>query len=52
MFVVMYTWDSEDEFQIWQEQRFETAYEAQQFAVSLMDDGVAIVRSFKEPFNR
>lgn len=52
MWTVMYTWDSENEFQIWQEQHFESAYEAEQFVMSLMDDGVAVVRTFKEPFNR
>lgn len=52
MYVVSYTWDSETEFQIWQEQHFESAYEAERFAMSLMDDGVAVVRTFKEPFNR
>ena len=52
MWIVMYTWDSETEFQCWQEQRFESTYEAEQFVISLMDDGIAIVRTFKEPFNR
>lgn len=52
MWIVMYTWDTETEFQNWQEQRFESAYEAEQEAQSLMDDDVAIVRVFKEPFNR
>lgn len=47
MFVVMYTWDSGDEFQMWYEQQFELLYEAKQFATSLQDDGVAIVRVIK-----
>jgi hypothetical protein len=52
MWIVMYTWDYETESQRWQEQRFESAYEVEQFVMSLMDDGIAIVRTFKEPFNR
>lgn len=52
MWIVMYTWDSETESQYWQERHFESAYEAEQFAMSLMDDGVAYIRTFKEPFNR
>lgn len=53
MFVVSYTWDTfEEEFQVWQEARFSSAYEAEQFVMSLIDDGVAVVRTFKEPFNR
>lgn len=52
MWVVLYTWDSETEYQIWQESRFETAYEAEQFVISLMDDGIAMTRLFKETFAR
>lgn len=52
MWVVMYTWNIESELQHWQEARFASAYEAEQFAMSLMDDGVARIRTFKEPFNR
>ena len=48
----MYTWDSDETFQYWQEKHFETTYEAEQFAMSLMDDGIAVVRTFKEPFNK
>jgi hypothetical protein len=52
MWILMYTWDTSEECQHWQERRFESAYEAEQEAMSLMDDGVAIVRVFKESFNR
>lgn len=52
MWIVLYSWDNESEFQHWQEVRFASAYEAEQEAMSLMDDGVAIVKVFKEPFNR
>lgn len=48
MYIVSYTWDSEDdEFQMWQEMRFEDINKAREFATSLMDDGVAIVRVIK-----
>ena len=47
MFIVTYTWDSDDEIQIWQKQQFELLYEAREFAASLQDDGVAIVRIIK-----
>ena len=47
MFIVMYTWDSDDEIQIWQKQQFELLYEAREFAASLQDDGVAVVRIIK-----
>lgn len=50
MWIVLYSWDTEEEN--WQESRFETAYEAEQFVLSLMDDGIAVTRLFKEPFNR
>ena len=52
MWIVMYSWDFEKESRHWQEQRFEFVYEAEQFVMSLMDDGVAITKTFKEPFNR
>ena len=52
MWVVTYTWDFDEEFQYWQEQHFESAYEAEQFVMSLMDDSVAVTKLFKEPFKR
>lgn len=52
MWIVLYTWDSDKESQRWQEQHFNSAYEAEQFVISLMDNGIAIVRTFKEPFKR
>jgi hypothetical protein len=53
MWVVFYSWDYDNEdCQNWHESRFETAYEAEQFALSLTHDGVAVVRTFKEPFKR
>ena len=52
MWIVMFTWDSDEESRHWQEQHFESAYEAEQFVISLMDDGIAATCTFKEPFNR
>lgn len=49
MWIILYTWDA-DEPRSWQEQHFESAYEAEQETLNLMDDGVAIVRVFKAPF--
>lgn len=52
MWIVLYSWDNESECQHWQEARFASAYEAEQFVLSLMDDGIAITRTFKETFTR
>lgn len=52
MWIVLYTWDIDEELQYWQESRFESAYEAELFVISLMDDGIAATKTFKEPFKR
>lgn len=53
MWIVLFTWDAEEDgYQHWQEKRFESVHEAQEFVMSLSADGVAVTRLFKEPFNR
>lgn len=47
MWVVKYTWDSPEEFQYWQEQTFTSITDAKEFAISLQDDGVAVVKVIK-----
>lgn len=47
MYIVKYTWDFDYEFQAWQEQTFASITEAKEFATSLQDDGVAVIRIIK-----